>query len=180
MAFTHALHDNREMKKNTDKTNNSLSWLKQGTELQENSDMEGAIAKAIRIDPDLAGLYVMRGYAYTKTGRLRQAMRDANKATKLDPEMTEPYFIRGVLYGERGKYKEAIAEFTTSLKLDPKYAKVYFMRAAVYTMKGEGVLALLDYQMAALLGDKRTQDFLRRQGIGWLVGGTESGSMSKN
>ena len=170
------------MKKKTNK-DNSLAWLKQGTEYQGIGDLEGAIeayTKAIRYDPDLAGLYVMRAYVYGETGRIRQAMRDVNKAIELNPGIPEPYFLRGDLNVEKKKYDEAIADLTTALKLDPKYAEVYCVRAAIYELKGEGTLAMMDYQMAAMVGNKKVQEFLRNQGIGWLVGGTESGSASNN
>jgi tetratricopeptide (TPR) repeat protein len=107
-------------------------------------------------------------------------MRDVNKAIMLDPKMPEPYFIRATLKADNKEYDEAISDLSKALKLDPGYAEVYCVRATIYELKGEGKLAMMDYQMAAMLGNKKTQEFLKSEGIGWSTGGTEGGPASKN
>lgn len=71
----------------------------------------------------------------------------------------------GVAYGCLDNYQQAILDFNRTIELNPEYAEAYYYRGNAYNRIGEYQQAIKDFKVAARLGNKKAQDFLRKQGI---------------
>jgi len=77
-------------------------------------DLDKAIAdytQAIRLDPDLAEVYGVRGLAYSQKGDFDKAIADCNQAIRLGPDFAEAYTNRGVAYDNKGDLDKAFADW---------------------------------------------------------------------
>ena len=84
------------------------------------NDMTGAIEDcntAVRLDPDLAEAYEVRGDAQSKLGNYPEAIKDYDTAIYLKPDAAKVYYKRGTAQSEIGKASEAKINFRTALKL---------------------------------------------------------------
>ncbi|MGZ3593578.1 MAG: tetratricopeptide repeat protein, partial [Syntrophales bacterium] len=66
-----------------------------------------------------------------------------------------------------GNYNLAIGDFNRAIDIKPKYADAYKNRGIAYNSLGNHNQAIEDFKIASRLGNKASQDFLRRQGINW-------------
>jgi Tfp pilus assembly protein PilF len=64
-----------------------------------------------------------------------------------------------------GNDQQAIIDCSKAIKLNPQDADTYFFRGMTYDMLGNTQLAIEDYKIAARLGHKDAQDYLRLKGI---------------
>ena len=148
----------------------AVEWVNKGYEAGTANRWEeakDAFTKAIELKPDYAEAYVKRGVAYGSLSDYQQAIKDFTNAIQLKPDYTEAYYNRGVTYVKLGNYQQAIEESTKAIQLKPDYAEAYFFRGTTYVILGNYQQAINDYKIAARLGDKGAQDFLREQGISW-------------
>ena len=60
---------------------------------------------------------------------------------------------------------KALNAFNKAIELDPKVAKAYVNRGRVYYYLGNHKQAIADWKIAARLGLKEAQDYLKQQGI---------------
>jgi tetratricopeptide (TPR) repeat protein len=75
--------------------------------------------EAIRLAPDLADPYQIRGEAYYHEKRLDEALADLNNAIRLGQGGTEVYRLRGWVYFARKNYDMAIQDFTRAIEDRP-------------------------------------------------------------
>ncbi len=122
---------------------------------------------SIELTPDDAKAYYNRGVAYYKSGNYQQAIKDFSKAKELKPDYAKAFYYRGVAYVKSGKHPQAIADFTKAIELNPDDATAYYNRGLAYKKSGNYHQAIVDYKIAARLGYKHAQVFLKGQGIQW-------------
>ena len=116
----------------------AISAYQQGYAHMREAAWFAAIAaydEAIRIEPDVSGLYEARGTAYMYSGRHGQALADYTRAIELNPNdagnwrrRAHAYTIAPTLKPERG-----IEDATRAIELDPEHAMGYGHRAIAYT-----------------------------------------------
>ena len=123
--------------------------------------------KAIKLDPHFADTYNARGVLYAKLGNVQQAINDYSKAIELHSQPAVPYYNRGLTYARLGNYEQAINDFDNAIAIDSEYAAAYYNRGVTYARLRNTKLALENCRMAARLGDKTAQEFLRSKGINW-------------
>ncbi len=123
--------------------------------------------KAIELLPLVAEAYNNRGIAYGKLGNYQQAIKDFNKAIELNPQFAEAYQYRGLVYSNLGNNQQAVKDCNKAIELNPLLAEAYATRGIAYHELGISQLAIEDLKIAARLGLKLPQDFLRSQGIKW-------------
>ena len=58
-------------------------------QIKRYADALTAIERAIQINPEFAGNYVLRGIIYDHSGRHKQALDDYERSLKMDPEIAE-------------------------------------------------------------------------------------------
>ena len=78
---------------------------------------------AIKLNPNNAEAYVLRGDAKYWTSNYESAIRDYDKAISLDPNNSEAYWGRGDAKNALGLYNQALQDYNTVLDLIPSYAK---------------------------------------------------------
>ena len=86
----------------------------------EIGDNRGAIEDsdaAVRLDPNLAEAYKIRGDAKSNLGNHNTAIIDYDIAIHLKPDYAEAYYKRGSAKLEIGNVSEAKIDFRTALKL---------------------------------------------------------------
>lgn len=66
-----------------------------------------------------------------------------------------------------GQFREAITLFDTAIEADPKDYLAYRLRGNAYDNLGDGRKALEDWKVAAILGDKIIQSYLRHLNVQW-------------
>jgi tetratricopeptide (TPR) repeat protein len=89
-------------------------------------------------------LFRHRGWCYTETGKLDQAIADFNQAEKLDPKDSRIYSMRGYCYIKEKQWRKAIAELDKAITLGDKSA--YINRALAYDQLGDHSKAIQDGQ----------------------------------
>ena len=134
--------------------------------------------EAIRINPNLAAAYILRGMALTAsvshvTGMddnftnvttlarqavteeqvhvLNLAIADFTLVIRLEPNYAGAYNNRGLAHRDGGNLDLAIADFNQAIRLDPNYASAYSNRGIAHFDRGNLDLALADHDHAIRL-----------------------------
>ena len=128
-------------------------------------DYDLAIAEcteAIRLDPNNAWGYCLRGDAHLGKGDYNSAIADYTQAIQLEPNQARAYFGRGEAYLSKRDYDSAIADYTEAIRLDPKNAAAYSRRGDAYGCKGDYDSAIADYTQAIRLDPEYAWAYSRR------------------
>ena len=127
----------------------------------------GDFGRAIEIKPLLTEAYYNRGIDYGRMGNYNQGIRDFDRAIEINPLYAEAYYNRGVAYSSIGDSWQAIGDFDRAIEIKPLFAEAYHNRGILYGRIGNNKQAIWDLRMAARLGNKASQDSLRKYGIDW-------------
>ena len=84
--------------------------------------------KAIKREPENAGLYRARAMSYLDKGDYDSAILDLSRAIEIQPKIPSQYYHRARAYYEKGMCHAAIADCDKSLKLMPKYSPAVALR----------------------------------------------------
>jgi len=137
------------------------------------NDHEGAISyytEAIRIDPEFAYAYYLRGKDYSILDEHEKAVADYSEAIRISPEIAgkceydyacntavvnalnpgdaQAYFVRGNAYTYFREYEKAVADYTEAVHITPQFADAYENRGEAYGKLGENEKAIADYTKA--------------------------------
>lgn len=105
--------------------------------------------KAIKIDPEDAYSYHLRGICYLKLGSYQQALRDLDKAIELNPKDKKAYFWRSTIYAyQLDNYEQAIRDSDNYMELEPEKAKGYMVRCNYHFMFENYQKAIMDCNKA--------------------------------
>lgn len=96
---------------------------------------------AIKLKPDYATAYGIRGDAYGDLGQHQRAIEDYNKAIRLEPNDAATYYNRGNAYKNLSQYQRAIEDYNKAIRLKPDYATAYNNRGVMYLLQGKKILA---------------------------------------
>jgi tetratricopeptide (TPR) repeat protein len=124
-------------------------------------------SKAIELNPHDATAYYNRGVNYDRIGNYKQAIKDYSKAIELNPQNANAYYNRGVVYSSLINYQHAIEDYGKAIEIDPQIAPAYYNRGIAYANLGNGLQTIKDFIIAARLGHKEAQEFLRSHNIEW-------------
>ncbi len=158
------------------------TYLDRGIMFASRSEYDKAIAdftEALRLNPDMASAYELRGRALVASvskvfsvgdnfsailtmvtsdnataeqGRvLDRAIADFTQAIRLDPQNPMNYRERGRAYSDKGETDKGLADYDEAIRLDPNDASGYNDRGTVYAEKGEYDQAIADYTQAIRL-----------------------------
>ena len=123
--------------------------------------------RAIKIRPKFTMANYNRAIAYNNLGNDKQAIEDYNKTIEIYPRFAEAYINRGNSYNGLGNRKQAIEDYSRAIEIYPKFAEAYLNRGVTYNMLGNEKLSYENLRTAALLGNERAMNLLKRQGINW-------------
>nr|WP_299416639.1 hypothetical protein [uncultured Emticicia sp.] len=138
------------------------------------NDNIGALSdftKALKIDPNNADVYFIRGRTKWMLDDNIGAISDFTKTIEINPKYSLAYFERGICKGTLEDYRGAIADFTKAIEFDPKNAKAYFYRGFNKLGLATGVnninqslndSACLDLSKAGELGDYGAYDVIKK------------------
>jgi Flp pilus assembly protein TadD len=89
---------------------------------------------ALKLKPNDASLYDLRGMAYRCKGQDNQAIQDFNKAMALDPKFARAYRNRGMVYFDQGEFDKSLADLqqakSLGYKIDEDFLKMVARKAA--------------------------------------------------
>lgn len=102
---------------------------------------------AIEKEPNNAGFYYDRSWAYNQISRSHSAMLDINKALELEPKNSRFYYSRAEFEYDLGRYKESIKDYTRGIEINPT-AKIYIARGDCYIELEMHNEAISDYTSA--------------------------------
>lgn len=78
---------------------NSETIVEHAAKKFQKEDYQGAIkdlTEAIRLDPNNAEFYLMRGLSYTYSGNFEKAIEDCNQALRISPNYADAYLFRPI------------------------------------------------------------------------------------
>lgn len=134
--------------------------------------------EAIKIDPKWADPYGNRGMAYAKLDNYRKAIRDYTKVIELNTmsdlhsgyfyggNAGDAYYYRGIVYAKLGNYRQAFRDYDRSSSVDT-YSDACYKKGMAFDKLGDHRRAIESYKIAAGLGHKEAQAYLRKRGIEW-------------
>lgn len=111
--------------------------------------------------------YLERSAAYMKLGKIHEAIEDSTKAIEMNPKELKGYNYKAAIYFSQNDFQKAIETFSQGITTNPGSSELYGRRGSVYLKMGRNKEAFQDFKQAAGLGDKRSQEFLKAQGIKW-------------
>lgn len=120
--------------------------------------------EVITVDHDLsnAEVYVNRGIAYYRQGRLIEAIADYNRAIVIAPHYAKAYVDRGIAYYTQGKLDNALSDYNRAITLDSNCAEAYVNRGIVYYRQGKLIEAIADYDKAIVIDSNYAKAYLDR------------------
>ena len=113
------------------------TYVKQGIERCELGQNDQALKDfndGLKLKPNDANLYDLRGMAHRCKGMDDKAVQDFNKAMELDPKFGRPYRNRAMVYFDKGDFDKSLADLQKAqglgYKVDPDFLKMVARKAA--------------------------------------------------
>lgn len=169
-----ALGDTIAAKTDIDKAltinNNALNAyiLRADIAINSHADYQSAlddIDQAIRLQPQLAGLYINRAFLRYKTDNYNGAMSDYDYALTLEPYNMAALFNRGLLLMEVSAFDLALEDFNRVLELSPDDMRALYNRAVVHMRKGNDKAAIADITRVAEAYPELPSTYYMRSGL---------------
>jgi tetratricopeptide (TPR) repeat protein len=134
----------------------AVDWFKKAFALWDGekiTDLNKAVkylSNAIKMQPDYAWAYNLRGNAYSDLGQKQSAIEDFNEAIRLQPNDCLFYIGRGSAYSDLGQYQRAIENLNEIIRLQPNDCLflAYNLRGLAYGKLDQHQLAIEDYNEA--------------------------------
>ncbi|MBF0472553.1 MAG: trypsin-like peptidase domain-containing protein [Nitrospirae bacterium] len=116
---------------------------------------------------ELADNYFTQGNTYFKLHNYLAAVEYYNKVIEIIPQYLNAYHNRGISYFLLGKNNQAIVDFNKVIELNPKASDAYSLRGMCYDNLDDDFQTLLNHKIAASMGNKYSQNYLKEKGINW-------------
>jgi tetratricopeptide (TPR) repeat protein len=113
--------------------------------------------KAIRFNPQDAGLLNGLGQTYLVQGQLKAAQRVFNKAIRVNPQDARAWINLGHLYRREGRFSDAIIPYQQAIILDPQNSLAHSSLAAVYRLLGKDDLVAKQTKLAQPIAEKQNE-----------------------
>jgi serine/threonine-protein kinase len=109
--------------------------------------------RAIDLNPGYATAHFWYGFHYlAMTGRLEEALAEAELAVSLDPLSVIAQEGRGFVLMVSRRYEEAIEQYRLLLEFEPSFYKAWTSRGRVYAQMGDYARAIEMYEKGLQLG----------------------------
>jgi len=109
--------------------------------------------RAIDLNPGYATAHFWYGFHYlAMTGRLEEALAEAELAVSLDPLSPIAQEGLGFVLMVSGRYEEAIEQYRLLLEFEPSFYKAWTSRGRVYAQMGDYARAIEMYEKGLQLG----------------------------
>jgi tetratricopeptide (TPR) repeat protein len=127
-------------------------------------------SRAIDDNPEYAYLYVFRGSAFSKTGKLDLAINDYNTSITLNPGIAETYINRGITYAGESQYESAIQDYQKAIELDPNLDLAYLNSGVIYETQNNHKLAIKNYTSAIKINPMNAEAYSNRANLNHILG----------
>jgi tetratricopeptide (TPR) repeat protein len=135
-------------------------WFNQGIALADQGKYYEAINaydEAIRLDPNLAGVWYYKGNAlYCSDSTTDEVIKAYDEAIRLKPDFAAAWYGRGYTLEQGGNYDDAIKAYDEAIRLDPNYAEAWYGRGGALHAQGKYDEALKYYDEAIRLDPNYT------------------------
>ena len=134
---------------------------------------EAGFKRAIELNPNYGPTHQWYGVYLAGTGRVTEAIAEAQRAQEVDPlSLTINSVVGWMLYFDR-QYDRAIEQEKKTLEMDSNFALSYRYRGMAYEQKGMYAEAIADLQKAVTLSGTRTT-VLGALGHAYAIAGRKS------
>ncbi len=107
-----------------------------------------SLTAVVKQNPSDPAAYNLRGTAFGRAGKLKEAMADFETAIKLNPSYYQAYANRALVHRRMGNDGAALADYNQAIQINPTYDVAYAGRANLYRGRGQLELALADFNRA--------------------------------
>jgi tetratricopeptide (TPR) repeat protein len=117
-------------------------------------DFLGAIGnfdEAIRLNPDDAQSYNIRGNVWDELGIVERALADYDEAIRIDPNDPGVYHDRAILWQRKGALDKALVDLDRAIRFSFADANLYCDRGLIWYQKGRHGRAIADFDRAIKL-----------------------------
>ena len=114
-------------------------------------DVQGAMVdlnQAIKLQPDYASNYSIRGKLREDLKDFQSAVADLNQAIRLDPNHAQYYQSRSLVHSKMKDFQAAIEDCNQMIKLQPKDASGYQCRGIMHLQAKDFQGAIADFNQA--------------------------------
>lgn len=116
--------------------------------LRQDREALTTLSEALRLDPNLQGVWSARGAVRRRMGDPAGALEDYHEAVRHNPRDACAWFQCGELHTERSEYPQAIDAFTAALRLEPNNVPAYRQRGLCYSRSDDVDKAIADQTKA--------------------------------
>ena len=123
-------------------------------EMMPAEEIDQAIAvydEMVRLEPESAKPYLLRGYAWTKRQDFDRAIADFETAICIDPDSAGSYLLRSSAWKEMKRFDEAVADVNEAIRINPELRNAYLQRALIRSLTQEYDQGLADCEEAIRL-----------------------------
>lgn len=107
------------------------------------------IESAIRLRPEKAEYYIMRGRIHRMMKNLDLALRDFDQAIRHAPKNAEAYYRRAGARADASRLAEAELDYNKAIELDANYVGAYVDRGVLFCeLLGYAALGIADFRRA--------------------------------
>jgi tetratricopeptide (TPR) repeat protein len=134
--------------------NDGHFYRQRGIAAYGKGDFLGAIGnfdEAIRLNPDDARSYNIRGNVWDELGIFERALADYDEAIRIDPNDPAVYHDRAILWQRKGALDKALVDLDRAIRFSFADANLYCDRGLIWYQKGRHVRAIADFDRAVKL-----------------------------
>lgn len=144
--------------------NFALAYVQRGRiflgQLDQSGKGESDIAKALRLNEDLAEAHYARGNLYYYySDDMESAVKSYDRSIQLKPEFYRSYINKSIALSRLEKDTEAISGLDQAIRIDPKNPLGFNTRGWVYFGMEKNGRALADFNESIRLGSKLPETF---------------------
>ena len=116
-----------------------------------------SLTEVVKANPQDPSVYNIRGTAYGRAGRNKDALADFDQAIALDPNYYQAYANRALVHRRMNNDDLAVTDYSTALRINPNYDTALVGRGNIYRNRGDNERALADFNAAIRVnsGDPR-------------------------
>ena len=156
-------------------------WYHKATALWDGkrySDPQKAIEylnNAIRLKPNNAIAYCVRGFTYAELEKYQLAIEDYNKAIHLKPDYEYAYYSRGKAYNKINQYQQALEDLNQAIHFQYNCVDTYINRGIAYNGLGKYQRAIKDFNQAIYLKPDDAEAYMERGEVYLTQGNKQRG-----
>lgn len=106
---------------------------------------------ALRLSPELAEMYFVRGHCMAQQSRFDEAIYNFSRAIEIEPNVSSGYRARADLYYRYKKYELAIKDYSRIISLEPEDISAHLKRGKAFLRVAKMKSALKDFSYAQMI-----------------------------